>query len=63
MKDVSRLSGVPYGTVRGILRRFKNGQISLGVNPLKSGPKDIMKDHHKKYLKKIIDEDIQGQKI
>ena len=33
MKDVSRLSGVPYGTVRTILRRFRKGEISLGENP------------------------------
>ena len=33
MKDFSRLSGVPYGTVRTILRRFRKGEISLGENP------------------------------
>ena len=60
MKDVSRLSGVPYGTVRGILRRFKNGKISLGVNPIKSGPKEIMNEEHKEYLKRLIDDDTQG---
>ena len=57
MKDVSRLSGVPYGTVNTILRRFRKGEISLEHNPKKPGPKELFNSEHKEYLKYLIDND------
>ena len=40
--DVSKLVGMPYNTVKTIVRDFRIGKITLGANPKKPGPNFIL---------------------